>query len=281
MSTWAIGDVQGALPELQALLGQIGFSDDDRLWFVGDLVNRGPQSAEVLRFVRGLGDRAVVVLGNHDLHLLAIASGARKAKQSDNCADVLREEDGPELIDWLRNLPLLHHDEALGCTLVHAGMSPFWDLKTAVACAREVEQVLRSDDYARLLTDMYGDGPDLWAADLAGEERLRYIINAFTRMRMCDAEGRLRLTEKGAPFGREDGLVPWFSVPGRVAVDSRIVFGHWSTLGRYSGTGIEAIDTGCIWGGSLTALELDEEGRCVQQPCAGYCRVGSQSLTIT
>lgn len=276
MSTWAIGDVQGALSELQALLEQIGFSGDDRLWFVGDLVNRGPQSAEVLRFVRGLGDRAVVVLGNHDLHLLAIASGARKAKQSDNCADVLGEKDGPELIDWLRNLPLLHHDEALGCTLVHAGLSPFWDLETAVACAREVEQALRSDDYARLLTDMYGDGPDLWSADLAGEARLRYIVNAFTRMRMCDAEGRLRLAEKGAPFGREDGLVPWFSVPGRVAIDSRVVFGHWSTLGRFSSVGIDAIDTGCIWGGSLTALELDGAGRCVQQPCAGYCRVGSK-----
>lgn len=274
MSTWVIGDVQGALSELLALLERIGFSSDDRLWFVGDLVNRGPQSAEVLRFVRDLGERAVVVLGNHDLHLLAIASGARKPKQSDNCADVLRERDGQELVDWLRHRPLLHHDDALRCTLVHAGLSPFWDLPTAIACAREVEKGLRQDDYARLLTDMYGDGPDLWLPELAGEDRLRYIINALTRMRMCDGEGRLRLSEKGAPFERADGLVPWFSVPGRVEVDSRIVFGHWSTLGRYSAAGIEAIDTGCIWGGSLTALELDGGRRCVQQPCKGYCRVG-------
>jgi len=274
MSTYAIGDVQGAFAELMALLDHVGFSDDDRIWFVGDLVNRGPRSAEVLRFVRGLGRRAVTVLGNHDLHLLAIASGARKAKQSDNCADVLREKDAPELLDWLRSRPLLHYDEVLGCTLVHAGLSPFWDLETAIACAREVEQGLRDEGYPRLLSDMYGDGPDLWTHDLAGEDRLRYIINAFTRMRMCDGSGRIHLSEKGAPFDRSDGLMPWFEVPGRIALATRVVFGHWSTLGRYSAAGIEALDTGCIWGGSLTALELDGEGRCFQLPCEGHCRVG-------
>jgi len=276
MSTYVIGDVQGAFDELMTLLERIAFSDDDRLWFVGDLVNRGPRSADVLRFVKGLGEQAVTVLGNHDLHLLAIAAKVRKPKQTDTCADVLQEKDCLELMEWLRTRPLLHHDDALGCTLVHAGLSPFWDLDTATGCAREVERHLRGDGYPALLTAMYGDGPDEWSPELTGEDRLRYIVNAFTRMRMCDARGRLQLTEKGVPFGRDDGLIPWFDVPGRIVPATCVVFGHWSALGRYSSSGIEALDTGCIWGGSLTALELGGRGRCFQWPCEGCRRAGEE-----
>ncbi len=276
MSTYVIGDVQGAFDELMALLERIAFSDDDQLWFVGDLVNRGPRSADVLRFIKGLGERAVTVLGNHDLHLLAIASGLRRPKQTDTCADVLHEKDSLELLEWLRARPLLHHDDALGCTLVHAGVSPFWDLDTAVACAREVERCLRGDGYPALLATMYGNGPNQWTPGLTGEDRLRYIVNAFTRMRLCDGSGRLHLAEKGTPFDRVDGLLPWFDVPGRIALETCVVFGHWSTLGRYSSAGIEALDTGCIWGGSLSALELGGRGRCFQLPCEGYCRAGEE-----
>lgn len=277
MAVYAIGDVQGCYPELMTLLAQLEFNPDtDRLWFVGDLVNRGPGSLEVLRFVMSLGDRAVTVLGNHDLHLLAIAAGTRDPGPEDTFDAVLAAPDRIELIDWLRRCPLLHHDAALGYTMVHAGLPPQWGLAQAARCAAEVETVLRSDDYAAFLRDMYGGKPDRWSEDLRGTDRLRFILNCYTRLRFCDAEGRVQLREKGSPFGRSDDLKPWFDIPGRASADLKLVFGHWSTLGRYHAPGVYALDSGCIWGGALTALRLDGEPQWISLPCAGYCRPGEE-----
>lgn len=276
MAVYAIGDVQGCHDELRALLRQLAFNADrDRLWFVGDLVNRGPHSLAVLRFVRDLGANAVTVLGNHDLHLLAVASDTRKPNPKDTLHEVLEASDREQLVDWLRTRPLLHEDAELGYVLIHAGLAPQWDIATAAACAVEVEAVLRSPAYRDFLGKMYGDRPDLWSDGLAGSDRLRFILNCFTRLRMCDAAGRLFLREKGGPWGRSDGLLPWFDVPGRASTGSNIVFGHWSLLGRHEAPGIIALDTGCIWGGELSAVRLDAapvEWHSI--PCPGHCRPG-------
>lgn len=275
MAVYAIGDVQGCQRELTTLLSLLDFDPDaDRLWFVGDLVNRGPDSLEVLRFVKRLGEGAVTVLGNHDLHLLAVAAGARDAGPGDTFDAILAAPDRDALLDWLRHLPLLHHDAALGYTMIHAGLPPQWGLAQAVAHAAEVEAVLRSDDYVVFLRDMYGGKPDRWSEDLRGIDRLRFILNCFTRLRLCDAQGHIYLKEKGSPFGRDDDLRPWFDIPGRASAGLKLVFGHWSTLGRYHAPGVYALDSGCIWGGALTALRLDGEPRWYSLPCAGYCRPG-------
>ncbi|MBK8164274.1 MAG: symmetrical bis(5'-nucleosyl)-tetraphosphatase [Gammaproteobacteria bacterium] len=277
MAVYAIGDVQGCQRELMTLLSLLEFNPDtDRLWFVGDLVNRGPDSLEVLRFVKSLGDRAVTVLGNHDLHLLAIATGTREPGPGDTFGDILAAPDRAELIDWLRRLPLLHQDAALGYTMIHAGLPPQWDLAQAAARAAEVEAVLSSDDYVAFLRDMYGGKPDRWSEDLRGTDRLRFILNCYTRLRFCDVQGRIHLKEKGSPFGRDDGLKPWFDIPGRASADLNLVFGHWSTLGRYHAPGVCALDSGCVWGGALTALRLDGEPQWISLPCAGYCRPGEE-----
>lgn len=277
MAVYAIGDVQGCYGELIELLAQIEFDpDNDRLWFVGDLVNRGPASLEVLRFVKSLEDCAVTVLGNHDLHLLAIAAGTRDPGPGDTFHAILAAPDRDGLIDWLRRRPLLYHDAALGHTLIHAGLPPQWDLALAARCAGEAEAVLRSDGYTDFLRDMYGGQPDLWSERLHGIDRLRFILNCYTRLRFCDAEGRIHLKEKGSPFGRSDGLTPWFDIPGRASAGLRLVFGHWSTLGRYHAPGIYALDSGCVWGGALTALRLDGEPQWISLPCAGYCRPGEE-----
>lgn len=255
MSVYAISDVQGCFDALRALLDKLKFDPaKDTLWFAGDLVNRGPQSLETLRFVKSLGDRAITVLGNHDLHLLAVDAGIKK-KDTD-LKEILAAPDRQELIDWLRHQPLLHHDPDLGYTLVHAGVSPQWDLETAQACAEELQQVLRSDDYKAFLKVMYGDRPRKWRWWLYGERRLRYICNCFTRIRFCTRDGKLALSEKGAPGSQPKKYVPWFDVEQRQSKDLRLVFGHWSTLGAFHAPGIYALDTGCVWGGSLTALEL-------------------------
>lgn len=255
MSVYAISDVQGCYDALRTLLDKLQFDPNkDKLWFAGDLVNRGPQSLEVLRYVKSLGDCALTVLGNHDLHLLAVEAGIKK-KDTD-LKEILAAPDRHELIEWLRQQPLLHHDPALGYTLVHAGVSPQWDLATAQACARELETVLRSEDYREFLKVMYGDGPRKWHWWLFGKRRLRYICNCFTRIRYCTRDGKLALQEKGAPGTQPKKYVPWFEVPKRASQDLRLVFGHWSTLGAYHAPGIYALDTGCVWGGALTALEL-------------------------
>lgn len=272
MAVYAIGDIQGCFDELQALLDKIGFDPaHDRLWFTGDLVNRGPKSLETLRFVKSLGDRAVTVLGNHDLHLLAVAYGL-KDDTAEDLDRILAAPDRDELIDWLRHRPLLHHDSELGYTLVHAGLPPSWDLAKAQALAGEVESVLRGPDCRAFLENMYGNEPEQWSDDLTGWDRLRFIVNCFTRMRFCDNDGRLELQEKGPPGSQPAPYRPWFAVPNRASADLKIVFGHWSTLGPCAEPNVFPLDTGCLWGGSLTALRLD--GERITLPCPGARRPG-------
>lgn len=262
MSVYAIGDIQGCYDALQRLLERLRFDPaSDRLWLVGDLVNRGPKSLQVLRFVKGLGEAAVTVLGNHDLHALARAGGVDRRRRSDTIDDLLRAPDAGELLHWLRHRPLLHRDPALGWTMVHAGLLPQWDLDEAQALAREAEAVLRSAEHAELFRHMYGDEPDHWIPGHSGWARLRVIINAFTRLRYCSRDGRMDLGPKGAPGTQPPGLLPWFRVPGRRSAGERIVFGHWSTLGCIQEHDLLSLDTGCIWGGRLTAARLDGPGR--------------------
>jgi bis(5'-nucleosyl)-tetraphosphatase (symmetrical) len=276
MTTYAIGDIQGCYDELMSLLQLIHFDPTkDQLWFTGDLVNRGPASLQVLRAVRELGDAAITVLGNHDLHLLAVAQGAAPFHSSDTLQDILTAPDRDELLHWLRQQPLLYHDAALDYTLVHAGLPPQWDLATAQACAHELENMLRGDNYWEFFQHMYGNTPDVWADDLSSWDRLRFITNSFTRLRYCDADGRFDFKSKGKPGTQPAGVFPWFEVPGRRSANLRILFGHWSTLGLQRGDNIVSLDTGCLWGGQLTALQLgaDDAIYCVE--CTGHQRPGS------
>jgi bis(5'-nucleosyl)-tetraphosphatase (symmetrical) len=262
MAVYAIGDVQGCFDALQALLRKLAFDGaQDTLWFTGDLVNRGPQSAEVLRFVAGLGERAITVLGNHDLHLLAVACGAAPRRHRDSFGDVLTATDRDPSLMWLRQQPLLHHDAKLGYTLVHAGLLPQWDLAQARALAGEVEHVLRGPSYGELLERMYGDQPDQWDPTLSHWERWRLTVNACTRLRYCTVDGRMELAPVGAPGSQPSHLVPWFQAPHRRTRTLTVVFGHWSTLGAWRGDGVIALDSGCVWGRSLTAVRLDGSQR--------------------
>lgn len=263
MATYAIGDIQGCYCELRALLDRIGFDPAvDRLWSVGDLVNRGPDSLAVLRFVRGLGSAAVAILGNHDLHLLACAWAERKPHRLDTLAAILHAPDREPLLDWLSARPLLHHDPEFGVAMVHAGLPPEWSLAEALRCAQEMETVLRSDDRAEFMRHMYGDEPDRWSGNLTGWGRLRFIVNSFTRLRYCTIDGRLDLKVKAAPGAQPPDLLPWYAVPGRASRDTRILFGHWATLGlaaeATAAHNVVHLDTGCVWGGRLSALRLDD-----------------------
>lgn len=260
MATYAVGDLQGCYDELRELLDSVAFDPAvDRLWCVGDLVNRGPKSLQVLRFVRGLGDGAVCVLGNHDLHLLALAAGCGRDRGDHSLDDVLAAPDRDELLDWLRHRPLLHNDPGLGFTMLHAGLPPQWDLRQAIACAREVEAVLRGDGHRDYFAQMYGNQPSMWDPALHGMDRWRFVTNCLTRLRFCNPDGSLALKEKGPPGTEKPGRVPWFDYPGRKTRGERIVFGHWSTLGYHAGDGVWGLDTGCLWGGALTLLRLDTE----------------------
>jgi bis(5'-nucleosyl)-tetraphosphatase (symmetrical) len=257
MATYAIGDIQGCYDELRGLLDELQFDPGkDKLWLVGDLVNRGPDSLEVLRFVKGLGDRALMVLGNHDLHLLALGAGIRKRAHKSNLDCVLKAHDRDELLHWLRHQPLMHYDAAKGFAMIHAGLPPQWDLLEALSCAEEVEQVLRSPDYGDYLSKMYGNRPDRWSRELTGMDRLRFITNCFTRLRYCTSDGTLGLKEKGAVGSQSKPYLPWFAVPGRNTKDVRILFGHWSTLGYQAEHNVWSLDSGCVWGGSLTAVRV-------------------------
>ena len=270
MALYAIGDVQGCNDELGALLRAVQFSPDrDRLWFVGDLVNRGPDSLGVLRRIRSLGDAATVTLGNHDLHLLAVAFGAAHARSDDTLGEILSAPDRDALLEWLMGRPLLHYDRALNVCLLHAGLAPQWDIDAAGACAREFEAALKRSP-AELFGRMYGDEPNLWDESLEGVARLRFIVNCFTRLRYVDPAGRLMLRAKGSPKkSQTQSLIPWFEAPAARWRGPRIVFGHWSTLGYLNHADIIGLDTGCVWGGTLTALRLDESGAGpVQVPCA-------------
>ena len=266
MATYAIGDVQGCRDALDALLGEIGFSSArDMLWFVGDLVNRGAQSAEVLRFMRSLGDRAVVVHGNHDLHLLAFAAGHAKARADDTFDDVLAAPDRDELLDWLRARPMLHVDG--GYAMVHAGLLPAWSIDQAQSLAAEVEAALRGPNHRDFFARLYGSKPDAWRDDLRGADRLRVVVNAMTRMRFCTAAGAMDFRVKGEVEKALPGYLPWFDVPGRRSRGTPIVCGHWSALGLRVTPDLLALDTGCVWGGHLTAIRL-EDRRVYQAACA-------------
>jgi bis(5'-nucleosyl)-tetraphosphatase (symmetrical) len=269
MATWAIGDVQGCHDALQRLLEAIRFDPAaDQLWFCGDLVNRGGQSLETLRLVKSLDLHSTVVLGNHDLSLLAIAQRREEEQRKVN-ADlqaVLFAPDRDELLDWLRQRPLFHVDRKLGWAMVHAGLAPKWTIEIAQKRAREVESRLRGNNFDKLLKNMYGNKPDAWSPKLEGPDRLRAIINVMTRLRFCNARGAIAFNEKGAPGTQKPGLYPWFEVPGHAPRDLNVVCGHWSTLGLFIGLGIHGIDTGCVWGNKLTALELSPEPRICQVP---------------
>ena len=268
MAVWAIGDLQGCYGPTQRLLEKIRFDPaGDRLWFCGDLVNRGGESLQTLRLVHSLRANAVSVLGNHDLSLLAIAERSRpeQRKVKPDLQSILFAEDRDVLLDWLRKQPLVHVDRELGWLMVHAGLAPKWTTAIAEQHAREIERKLRNpEDARRLLRNMYGDQP-AWSPRLRGTDRDRAIINVFTRMRYCSPRGRIAFDEKGAPGTQQPGLYPWYEVPGRVARDLRIVCGHWSALGLFIGNGVHALDTGAVWGGTLTALQLDAEGLNVVQ----------------
>jgi bis(5'-nucleosyl)-tetraphosphatase (symmetrical) len=264
MSTYAIGDLQGCLASFETLLARL--PDPQRLIFVGDVVNRGPQSLVTLREVRRRvrsGD-AVALLGNHDLHLLAVDAGIRPLHRSDTLQDILDAPDRRELIDWLRTLPLAHADA--GRLFVHAGVPPQWTAAGTIERSEEVRARLRRDDYRDFLQRMYGNQPDQWRDDLEGADRLRFITNAFTRLRVCDREGRLLLKFKGTPDSMPPGALPWFRVPGRLSSGARMVCGHWSALGYLDEEGVLALDTGGVWGGSLTAQRIDRTSTPVSVP---------------
>lgn len=279
MATYAIGDLQGCYDALQRLLEAIRFDPArDRLWFCGDLVNRGGQSLETLRLVRSLAAFSHVVLGNHDLSLLAIAERkeADQRRVNPDLQRILFAEDRSVLIDWLRQQKLMHVDHGLGWAMVHAGLAPKWTIKLAEARAREVEEKLHGRDYRKLLRNMYGDKPS-WSPKLAGPDRMRAIINVFTRLRYCTPSGRIAFEEKGMPGTQKPGLYPWFSVPGRAERELNLVCGHWSTLGLFQGLGVHAIDTGCVWGGKLTALRLDGDvPQVIQVPGRDVAASGSR-----
>lgn len=275
MPTYAVGDIQGCAEELKRLLERLRFDPArDRLWFAGDLVNRGPGSLEVLRLVHALDACSVVVLGNHDLHLLALAEGNTRHAKKSNLGAILEAPDRDQLLDWLRRRPLIHHDASRGFTLVHAGLPPQWSLAEALAHARELEEALRGPRYRDYLFAMYGNEPSRWSPDLAGMERLRFITNCLTRLRYCSADGTLALKEKGTLATRPKTLIPWFQCPGRKTRGDRIIFGHWSSLGYWDQDNVWGIDSGCLWGGHLTALRVRKRQPLepVHLPCVGYLR---------
>jgi len=260
MTRYAIGDVQGCYAELRALVERIGFSADrDQLWFVGDLVNRGPGSLEVLRYARALGDNAIVVLGNHDLHLLALAYGsARKRKSGDTLDAVLEAKDRAALLEWLLSRPLAHFDPDSGDLMVHAGVIPQWSVSDTLALSHELAAAIRIDA-RQVFDEMYGNKPECWSSGLTGWERLRFSINALTRMRVCTAEGCIDMDMKGKPEEARAPFRAWFAHENRRTADVRVIFGHWSAAGYINTGKLIGLDTGCVWGNLLTAVNLDAD----------------------
>lgn len=269
MATYAIGDVQGCMTELEALIGACGFDPArDRLWFVGDLVNRGPDSLQVLRFVRGLAESAIAVLGNHDLHLLCVAEGFARPREDDTLEAVLQAPDREVLLAWLRARPLLHVEG--DAVLVHAGLLPQWTVDQARALAAEVESALRGPGYREFLRHLYGSKPSAWRDSLDGADRLRVIVNAMTRLRFCTEAGVMEFAAKGGRDAAPAGYRAWFDAPGRRQRASTVVCGHWSALGLHMQPGLLALDSGCVWGGALSAVRL-EDRRLFQVDCASDC----------
>jgi bis(5'-nucleosyl)-tetraphosphatase (symmetrical) len=257
MATYAIGDVQGCYDQLMRALERAGYDDArDRLWFVGDLVNRGPQSLATVRFVKSLGTRQVTVLGNHDLNLLAVADGFRNRHRGDTIGDILAAPDREELLAWLRGQKLMHAEGAWA--MVHAGLLPQWSIAKARACATEVERALQAPDHADFLRHMYGNEPLRWRDDLAGHDRLRIIVNAMTRMRLVAADGTLEFSHKLGPADGPPGFMPWYDVPERASRGTTVVFGHWAALGLLAREDVVCLDSGCVWGRELSVLRLDD-----------------------
>lgn len=258
-----IGDVQGCDEALGRLLDNIAFSPSrDTLVLLGDLVNRGPQSLAVLRRLMALDNAAECLLGNHDLHLLAVAHGVRKPHRNDTLDDILKAPDRNRLLDWVRSRPMALQRE--GWLMVHAGVLPQWDAAKTLALAGELEAALRSPDWGVFLHGMYGNQPDFWSDSLRGVERLRVIVNALTRLRFCSAQGVMEFDAKDSADQAPKGYLPWFDVPGRRTLGTPIAFGHWSTLNRLQRPGLLALDTGCVWGGCLTAARLDTASGAVE-----------------
>jgi bis(5'-nucleosyl)-tetraphosphatase (symmetrical) len=258
MATYAIGDIQGCFNSLQRLLALCAFDPaKDRLWLVGDLVNRGPKSLETLRFIKGLGEAAITVLGNHDLYLLMVSAGGAKHRGKDDTLQaILDAPDCRELLDWLRQQPLCHVEN--GYCLVHAGLLPQWTVAQARRLSQEVEAMLQGADYPALMANLWGSQPDAWTEALSGWPRLRVIVNAMTRMRFCTESGVMNFTAKGETTNAPAGFMPWFEVPHRQSADSVLVTGHWSALGLKLTDQLLALDSGCLWGGHLTALRLED-----------------------
>jgi bis(5'-nucleosyl)-tetraphosphatase (symmetrical) len=258
MSHYVVGDIQGCHDEFRQLLELIAFSKDhDRLWLVGDLVNRGPDSLGVLRTVKELGAAATTVLGNHDFHLLTVAAGHRKPHRHDTLSPILDADDREELLTWLRTQPLVVHSGDL--LLVHAGLLPSWTPATAIMLSREVETVLASDAHDDFLRCLYGDLPVRWDGTLTGYDRLRVIVNACTRLRYCAADDSMDLAEKRGPAYTPAGFAPWFAQPGRRSASVTVLCGHWSAVQLMLAPRIAMLDSGCVWGGTLTALRLDDQ----------------------
>lgn len=277
MSIYAIGDVQGCYDELQRLLDSINFDPaKDKLWFAGDLVNRGPKSLQVMRFVKSLGSNAISVLGNHDLHLLALSQGNRSHYKHGTLDEILKAPDRDELIHWLRHQPVMYHHKKSGYNLVHAGLPPQWDIPSALQYARELETVLQGSGFHDFCHAMYGNEPAQWSDELKGMERLRFITNCLTRLRYCTPEGKLAMREKGTPGCQTAGIVPWFETPERASRNDRIIFGHWSTLGYRQTDNVWSIDTGCLWGGQLTALKIrkKKKPKPIHLACSGALKPG-------
>lgn len=262
MTTYAIGDLQGCGGALDRLLDKISFDPaQDRLWFAGDIVNRGPTSLQALQTVIALGDAAVTVLGNHDLHLLMVMAGFRKTAAKDTLDDILKHRDRDEYFHWLRHRPFLHHDRQLGYTLVHAGIHAHWDLRTAGMLARELEQVLRGENHKEFLHALPGKSPQQWNAELIGIDRLRLIASVFTRMRFCYEDGSLEYDSKGPPADAPENLMAWYEVPGRQTADEKVLFGHWASHGESNVKNVFPLDFGCVWGGRLEAMALESGER--------------------
>ena len=276
MAVYAIGDLHGCYEPFCRLLEAIRFAPgNDTLWLTGDLVNRGPESLKTLRLVRELGDSVITVLGNHDLHLIALASGAiGNGKPSAALKSVLTAPDRDELVDWLRHRPLLHYDEAMDTLLVHAGIHPSWSVRKALARAAEVEAPLTGKHPVDFLANLYGDTPWQWRGALKGSRRLRFIVNTLTRMRMLTATGRLSFSFAGPPQRARPGQIPWFRYPGNRWGETRILFGHWSALGLIALPKLLSLDTGCVWGRQLTAIRID-------RPVLRICQVPGQAREAT
>lgn len=269
MATYAIGDVQGCYDDLVRLLDKIEFNPaDDTLWFCGDIINRGPKSLQTLRFIKQLGNRAITVLGNHDLHFLALAYLSNKPAKFDTIEDILKADDRQELIDWLRQQKLFHYDSMLNISMVHAGIPPQWTITQAQQYALEMEKVLQSDNPLAFFKHMYGNYPPEWHDALKGWDRYRFITNVFTRMRYCDAKGRPDFKYKGDVGSQPEHLTPWFMHNERRSKEDNIIFGHWSTLSAQPHHHVYPIDTGCLWGGRLSALRIDKaEKELIQIDC--------------